>query len=53
MLGSLTIKTPQKFLDDDDDDEGTSDQDLLNYVKKEIKKPLAKKGFKINNIFLH
>jgi uncharacterized protein YukE len=51
MLGSLTIKTPQKFLDGDD--EGTSDQDLLNYVKKEIKKPLAKKGFKINNIFLH
>jgi hypothetical protein len=51
MLGSLTIKTPQKFLDGND--EGTSDQDLLNYVKKEIKKPLAKKGFKINNIFLH
>ena len=51
MRGSITLQIPQKFLDGDD--EGTSDKDLLDYVRKEIQKPLKKKGFKLNNIELH
>lgn len=51
MKGSISLPVPQRFLDDGD--EGTSDKDLLEYVKKEIKKHLRKKGLKMNNIFLH
>ena len=51
MKGSISLPVPQRFLDGGD--EGTSDKDLLDYVKKEIKKHLRKKGFKMNNIFLH
>lgn len=51
LLGRIKIKTPQIFLDCEE--ENTSDKNLLNYVEKNIKKEVSKKGFKINRLFLH
>ena len=49
-IDSIRIPTPEKFIDPD---AGGSDEELLAYVKKSIKKQLRKKGYKINKIFMH
>lgn len=58
FLGKIEVKTPERFLNPVDNKTGkerkkTSDQDLLNYVKKNIKGQVSKKGFKIGKVFLH
>lgn len=55
MIDSIELDTPAEFLNPDANENDVSDEKLLAFARKQVKKHFVKKmkTFRINNIYLH
>lgn len=55
MIDSIELDTPADFLNPDANENDVSDEKLLAFARKQVKKHFVKKmkTFRINNIYLH